>query len=178
MEITPGHDLKIGSDKANCDRTMGNEGCGIKNDNGERLLAFCTTYDLVIGGTLFQHKNICCLRPRLNLENFLASLESSGWENEFNKKTFIISLPFCNKLKTWGSKSIVTLFLLFNAACLIASASFNSMNFVLVNSPICKKWFLRITKGLRYNHIINIRRRKSRILGDVCKRIIISGNSS
>lgn len=73
MEITPGHDLKIGSDKANCDRTMGNEGCGIKNDNGERLLAFCTTYDLVIGGTLFQHKHLL-LKTSFKLGKLLGKL--------------------------------------------------------------------------------------------------------
>jgi hypothetical protein len=67
MENIPGHDLKIvmgdmnakvGRDSTNCDRAMGKEGCGSKNENGERLLEFCTTYNLVIGGTLFPHKDI------------------------------------------------------------------------------------------------------------------------
>ena len=36
---------------------MGTEGYGSMNNNVERLLEFCTAYDLVIGGTLFsQHK--------------------------------------------------------------------------------------------------------------------------
>ena len=37
---------------------MGREGCGIMNGNGERLLELCTTYNLVIGGTLFPHCDI------------------------------------------------------------------------------------------------------------------------
>ena len=49
---------KEGGDKANCDRTIGKEVCGIKIENGETIELFSITYDLVIGGTLFPHKNI------------------------------------------------------------------------------------------------------------------------
>ena len=48
---------KVRSDNTNHDRAMGKEG-GSMNYNGERLLAFCTTYDLVIGGTLFPRQEI------------------------------------------------------------------------------------------------------------------------
>jgi len=37
---------------------MEREGCGTINENGERLVEFCTTYDLVIGGTLFPCRDI------------------------------------------------------------------------------------------------------------------------
>jgi len=37
---------------------MGKEGCSRMNNNGERLLEFCMTYDLVVGGTLFPHREI------------------------------------------------------------------------------------------------------------------------
>ena len=67
IESLPRHELKIimgdlnakvGSDNTNYERAMGREGCGSMNDNGERLLETCTTYDYVIGGTLFQHQDI------------------------------------------------------------------------------------------------------------------------
>ena len=66
LERTPRHEMKIvmgdlnakvGSDNTNHDRAMGKEGCGSKNNNGERLLEF-STYDLVIGGTLCPHHEI------------------------------------------------------------------------------------------------------------------------
>ena len=31
---------------------------GTRNENGELLLEFCANNDMVVGGTLFQHKNI------------------------------------------------------------------------------------------------------------------------
>ena len=67
LERTPCHEMKIVmgdlnakvvSDNTNHDRSMGKEGCGSVNNNGERLLEFCTTYDLVIGETLFPHCEI------------------------------------------------------------------------------------------------------------------------
>ena len=67
LEEAPQHDMKIimgdlnakvGSYNKNYDRAMGREGCGIMNENGERLLELCTTYNLVIGGSLFPHTDI------------------------------------------------------------------------------------------------------------------------
>ena len=37
---------------------MGQHRCGIINENGERLVEFCTTNDLVISGTLFPDREI------------------------------------------------------------------------------------------------------------------------
>ncbi|CAG2240028.1 unnamed protein product [Mytilus edulis] len=39
-------------------RAMGKEGHGVMNENGERLANMCSTNGLVIGGTLFKHKDI------------------------------------------------------------------------------------------------------------------------
>ncbi|RUS75817.1 hypothetical protein EGW08_016409 [Elysia chlorotica] len=67
IESLPQHELriimgnlnaKVGNDNTNYERAMGREGCGSINDNGERLLETCTTYDYVIGGTLFQNQDI------------------------------------------------------------------------------------------------------------------------
>lgn len=67
LENTPHHEMKIvmgdlnakvGNDNRNYERTMGREGCGTMNDNGERLLNICTTYDFDIGGTLFPHRDV------------------------------------------------------------------------------------------------------------------------
>lgn len=67
LENTPRHDMrivmgdlnaKVGFSNKEYHRAMGREGCGVMNENGERLAEFCTMHDLVIGGTMFQHKNI------------------------------------------------------------------------------------------------------------------------
>ncbi|XP_071145171.1 craniofacial development protein 2-like [Mytilus edulis] len=64
---TPQHDVlliigdqnaKVGNDNSQHERSMGREGLGIMNENGERLADFCSTNGLVIGGTLFKHKGI------------------------------------------------------------------------------------------------------------------------
>ena len=39
------------------DRVMGKHGIGTINDNGERLCHFCDEDNMVIGGTLFQHRD-------------------------------------------------------------------------------------------------------------------------
>jgi len=47
---------KVGADNSGSDRVMGRHGCGIINENGERLVEFCTSNDLVTGSTLFHTK--------------------------------------------------------------------------------------------------------------------------
>ena len=49
---------KVGSDNVNFERVMGREGCGVQNDNGERLVEWCAFNNMIIGGTLFPHRNI------------------------------------------------------------------------------------------------------------------------
>ncbi|XP_025097624.1 uncharacterized protein LOC112565936 [Pomacea canaliculata] len=49
---------KVGNDNTHVERTMGRHGCGCMNENGERLVELCTMYNLVIGGTLFPHRNV------------------------------------------------------------------------------------------------------------------------
>ena len=49
---------KVGSDNTTCEQAMGTHGCSMVNDNGERLINFCMTNNTVIGGTIFEHKNI------------------------------------------------------------------------------------------------------------------------
>ena len=67
MDKLPRRDLKIlmsdlnakvGADNTNRELVMGKHGAGVQNENGERLTEFCTFNDLVIGGTVFQHKQI------------------------------------------------------------------------------------------------------------------------
>ena len=43
-------DAKVGADNSGSDRVMGGYGSGIIDENGERLVEFCTTNNLVIGG--------------------------------------------------------------------------------------------------------------------------------
>jgi len=49
---------KIGKNNNGYSQIMGKQGCGVKNNNGERLIDLCQTFQLVIGGSLFPHKNI------------------------------------------------------------------------------------------------------------------------
>ena len=49
---------KVGSDNTNLESVIGRHGLGTCNENGERLLAFCSFNEMVIGGTIFPHKDI------------------------------------------------------------------------------------------------------------------------
>ena len=49
---------KVGSDNTGREHVMGKHGIGTINDNGERLADFCEENNMLIGGTLFQHKHI------------------------------------------------------------------------------------------------------------------------
>lgn len=48
---------KVGKDNTGRESCMGKHGVGVINDNGGRLADFCTENKLVIGGTLFPHKD-------------------------------------------------------------------------------------------------------------------------
>ncbi|XP_061176934.1 craniofacial development protein 2-like [Saccostrea echinata] len=67
IEETPVHDVllilgdlnaKVGTNNEGKESIMGKYGCGVINNNGSRLVDFCQENKLVIGGTIFQHKNI------------------------------------------------------------------------------------------------------------------------
>ena len=49
---------KIGQGNEGWEKVMGQHGLGRMNENGERLATFCGNNDLVIGGSLFKHRDI------------------------------------------------------------------------------------------------------------------------
>ena len=49
---------KVGRENVGIEDAMGKEGLGDRNENGDLFIAFCAQNELVIGGTLFKHKNI------------------------------------------------------------------------------------------------------------------------
>ena len=49
---------KIGSHHTDRESAMGREGCWIINDNGEKFVNFCPNNNCVLGGTIFQHKEV------------------------------------------------------------------------------------------------------------------------
>ena len=67
VEETARHDVlivmgdlnaKIGQDNEGWEKVMGQHGLGRMNENGESLATFCGNNDLVIGGSLFKHRDI------------------------------------------------------------------------------------------------------------------------
>jgi len=53
---------KIGPNNEGLEHVMGRHGIGNMNENGELFSQLCANYDLIIGGTVFPHKNVtkCC----------------------------------------------------------------------------------------------------------------------
>jgi flagellum-specific peptidoglycan hydrolase FlgJ len=49
---------KIGEQNAGYERVMGKYGLGNMNENGERLADLCMMQDMVVGGSIFQHKDV------------------------------------------------------------------------------------------------------------------------
>ena len=87
LESTPRHKMKIvmddlnarvRSDNTNHDRTKGKEGCGSMSNNGERLVAFCTTYVLVIRGTPHHEINNLTWCPPVGDKNQIDLLMING----------------------------------------------------------------------------------------------------
>ena len=48
----------VGRENTGKELVMRKHGRGVRNNNGERLIELCEENNLVIGGTLFQHKEI------------------------------------------------------------------------------------------------------------------------
>ena len=51
-------DVKVGADDSNSERDRGKHGCGVINNNRERLVDFCLNNNCIVGGTIFPHKDI------------------------------------------------------------------------------------------------------------------------
>ena len=66
---------KVGADNFDFERVMVTHGCGDINDNSERLVDLCMNNNLVIGGTIFPHKNIHKLTKRWYQTSYQASDE-------------------------------------------------------------------------------------------------------
>ena len=49
---------KVGSNNTGYERVMGRYDFGIMNENLEKYAEFCGNNNLVVGGTLFPHRNI------------------------------------------------------------------------------------------------------------------------
>ena len=49
---------KIGSNNSGLKQIMEVHGCGVRNNNGSRLIDLCKTFQLVIGASDFLHKEI------------------------------------------------------------------------------------------------------------------------
>ena len=49
---------KVGADNTGKELIMGTEALGVINENGEKFTDFCTFNDIVIGGSVYQHKDI------------------------------------------------------------------------------------------------------------------------
>ena len=48
---------KVGQDNEGLEHVMGRHGLGERNENGQLFVDFCAGHDLVIGGTIFPHKD-------------------------------------------------------------------------------------------------------------------------
>jgi len=49
---------KIGDDNQGVKHVMGRNGLGNRNENGEIFIDLCANYEMIIGGSLFPHKDI------------------------------------------------------------------------------------------------------------------------
>ncbi|XP_056017322.1 craniofacial development protein 2-like [Ostrea edulis] len=93
---TPRHDIlivlgdlnaKVGNDNEGKKRIMGKHGVGTINENGELLTEFCGVNDLIIGGTLFQHKDIHKITwnsPNGRDKNQIDHLINGRWKNSLS----------------------------------------------------------------------------------------------
>ena len=48
----------IGNDESYCPQTLGRHGMGVRKENGTMLINFAMANDLVIGGSIFPHRDV------------------------------------------------------------------------------------------------------------------------
>ena len=69
---------KVGADNSGSDRVMGRHGSGIINENGERLVEFCTTNNLVIGGRDRNQIDHLLINEKWQIKIKIMKLKSAG----------------------------------------------------------------------------------------------------
>ena len=62
--VTGDVNAKVGADNAGKESILGKHGCGAGNENGELLCNICGMNNLIIGGTIFEHKDIHKIRSQ------------------------------------------------------------------------------------------------------------------
>ena len=100
LDSVPSHDVllvigdlnaKVGRSNEGREKTMRKNGCGEMNENGERLANICGLNDLVIGGTIFEHKEIhklTWISPDGNIKNQIDHVLINGrWKHSLHNVT-------------------------------------------------------------------------------------------
>lgn len=81
---------KVGSQNVDYERVIGRHGCRRINENGEYFAEFCGNNNLVIGGTLFQHKEIhelTCVPPGGRDKNQIDHIAINGkWKRSLQDR--------------------------------------------------------------------------------------------
>ena len=82
---------KVGRSNEGREKTTGKKGCGEINENGERLAYICGLNDLVIVGTIFEHKEIhklTWISPDGNVKNQIDHVLINGrWKHSLHNVT-------------------------------------------------------------------------------------------
>jgi len=82
---------KVGCSNEGREKIMGEKGCGDMNENGERLADICGLNDLVIGDTIFEHKEIhklTWISPNGNVKNQIDHVLINGrWKHSLHNVT-------------------------------------------------------------------------------------------
>ena len=100
LDNVPSHDVlleigdpnaKVGRSNEEREKTMGKNGCSEMNENGERLVDICGLSDLVIGSTIFEHKEIhklTWISPYRNVKNQIDhALINGRWKHSLHNVT-------------------------------------------------------------------------------------------
>ncbi|KPU74672.1 uncharacterized protein Dana_GF27403 [Drosophila ananassae] len=95
---------KVGPNNTGLESIMGRHGIGTRSDNGDRLIDLCQTFQLVIGGTVFPHREVhkyTWTSPDGNTRNQIDHLciTDETWMYEYDTKCSSVE-PVLAPLKT------------------------------------------------------------------------------